>query len=315
MFFYYFRLQFERIINHLIHLLHLTSSSSSFPSQTLTTLKSLIITAKHKLDLINIATTGSSPSPPPPHIFYQLLESPAHSHVSPSRLSSIPSSLTNSRSSMTPMMAAGRLHLLPEALAGSTKSLVGSRMSASTQSHVKPSTISSAKSLMPSVPTIGTGCCVQCGPELSFGYGFEYYGSDSCVLLSPVTEKCLVGLLGSVARVDGGNGIMFDGGGGKSKGCSVDCVGDVAKVRASFSFVVCSLFHFVIIVHTHSLSLSHCFCFCLSLSTFVFFPLVFLDPWSSMLYSDMYQFNFNFSSVVISPLLPAVREYPHTPVL
>ena len=148
-------------------------------------------------------------------------------------------------------MAAGRLHLLPEVLTSSTKSLVGSRVSASTQSHVKPSTISSAKSLMPSVPTIGTGCRVQCGPELSFGYGFEYYGSDSCVLLSPVTEKCLVGLLGSVGRVDGGNGIMFDGGGGKSKGCSVDCVGDVAKVRMSFSFFVCvcvSLLHFVIIV-------------------------------------------------------------------
>ena len=154
-------------------------------------------------------------------------------------------------------MAAGRLHLLPEALAGSTKSLVGSRVSASTQSHVKPSTISSAKSLMPSVPTIGTGCRVQCGPELSFGYGFEYYGSDSCVLLSPVTEKCLVGLLGLVGRVDGGNGIMFDGGGGKSKGCSVDCVGDVAKVRASFFLFVCvSLLHFVIIVLSFSLIVS-----------------------------------------------------------
>ena len=137
---------------------------------------------------------------------------------------------------------------------------------------MKPSTISSAKSLMPSVPTIGTGCRVQCGPELSFGYGFEYYGSDSCVLLSPVTEKCLVGLLGSVGRVDGGNGIMFDGGGGKSKGCSVDCVGDVAKVRASFSFFVCSLFHFVIIVHTLSLSL---FLFLSLFVYFCFFPLFF----------------------------------------
>ena len=171
-------------------------------------------------------------------------------------------------------MAAGRLHLLPEVLTGSTKSLVGSRVSASTQSHVKPSTISSAKSLMPSVPTIGTGCRVQCGPELSFGYGFEYYGSDSCVLLSPVTEKCLVGLLGSVGRVDGGNGIMFDGGGGKSKGCSVDCVGDIAKVRASFFLFFCvgvSLFHFVIL---YSLSLSHCICLCilyLFLSLFVHF--------------------------------------------
>ena len=211
-------------------------------------------------------------------------------------------------------MATGRLHLLPEALAGSTKSLVGSRVSASTQSHVKPSTISSAKSLMPSVPTIGTGCRVQCGPELSFGYGFEYYGSDSCVLLSPVTEKCLVGLLGSVARVDGGNGIMFDGGGGKSKGCSVDCVGDVAKVRMRFfSLCVCvSLLHFVIIVLSLFLSLFLFLSFSVYFCSFHFF---FLDPWSSMLYSDMYQFNFNFSSVVISPLLPAVREYPHTPVL
>ena len=229
------RSQFERIINHLIQLLNLTSSYPLTYSQTITTLRSLIISAKHKLDLINGITRGSSSQSFSHHILYQLLESPIHYHPSPSRLSSVPSSLTNSRNSMTPLAATGRLHPLPEPLIASTKSLVSSRFSAGTQSHTKPSALSSAKSLMPTVPSIGTGCRVQCGPEVSFNYGFEYYGSDISIVLPPSIEKSVVSMMRSLVTADGCNGLLLSE--GHSNGSNLDSARDVAKV----SFLIHSL--------------------------------------------------------------------------
>ncbi|XP_011407347.2 PREDICTED: uncharacterized protein LOC105314715 [Amphimedon queenslandica] len=222
------RSQFERIINHLIQLLHLTSSYPHSHPQTITTLKSLIVSAKHKLDLIKNITRGLSLSH---HVLYQLLESPVLYHPSPSRLSSVPSSMTNSRNSMPPLAAVGRLHPLPEPLVASNKSLVSSRFSAGTQSHTKPSGLSSAKSLMPTVPSIGTGCRVQCGPEVSFSYGFEYYGSDTSIVLSPSLEKSVVSMMRSLVAVDGCSGLLVsEGHRGKSYGSNLESARDVAKI-------------------------------------------------------------------------------------
>ena len=229
------RSQFERIITHLIQLLNLTSSYPLSHPQTITTLRSLIVSAKHKLDLIKTITKGSSSPSLSHHVLYQLLESPVLYHPSPSRLSSVPSSMTNSRNSMPPLAAVGRLHPLTEPLVASNKSIVSSRFSAGTQSHTKPSGLSSAKSLMPTVPSLGTGCRVQCGPEVSFSYGFEYYGSDTSVVLSPSLEKSVVGMMRSLVSAGGCNGLLVsEGCRGKSNGSNLESARDVAKVRIFF---------------------------------------------------------------------------------
>lgn len=101
---------------------------------------------------------------------------------------------------------AGKLHLLPEALVGSTKSLYNSRLSLAQQQQANKSSVSSVKSLLPPIPTVPTYCCVQCGNR-SYGYGFEYMGSSgtgSGIVLSAVTERAVMELIHCITEFNGG---------------------------------------------------------------------------------------------------------------
>lgn len=138
-------------------------------------------------------------------LYHSNTESTLTSQVQ-SRLGSVPQSLTNSRSSITHTMSpvAGKLHLMPEALVGSTKSLLNSRLSLTSQPHIAKSSISSIKSLLTSVPVTPTYCQVQCGDRW-FNYGFEYAGStDSVLVRSPVIERCMIQLGQCFVEYSGG---------------------------------------------------------------------------------------------------------------
>ena len=192
-----YRTNLDRVLVYSVNLLQ-TSLSSSSP-QTLNTLKNVIILTKHKIEMVDTLIAGTSLNQTKPLLTFILYhantESTPTSQVQ-SRFGSIPQSLTNSRSSITQTMSpvAGKLHLVPEALVGSTKSLLNSRLSLTSQPHIAKSSISSIKSLLTSVPVTPTYCQVQCG-DCWFNYGFEYAGStDSVLVRSPVVERCMIQL-------------------------------------------------------------------------------------------------------------------------
>lgn len=209
-----YRLQFERIIDYLVHLLNSTRSSLdstyTYPDSTLSKITSLlsalITSAKHKLDLIDTQTY--------PHILYQIIE-PSQA---PTRLGSLPTSVTSSRTSISQTI---RLQTLPGSIAGSTKSLATSRvnLTGTIRQGQMSSITSSTKSLLPSIPNVPTYCNVQCNytstdncDQLMFGYGYEFYGSSfvSSVLYCPPVERCTVHLMKCItdgaALVDGSIG-------------------------------------------------------------------------------------------------------------
>ena len=192
-----YRTNLDRVLVYSVNLLQ-TSLSSSSP-QTLNTLKNVIILTKHKIEMVDTLIAGTSLNQTKPLLTFILYhantESTPTSQVQ-SRFGSIPQSLTNSRSSMTQTMSpvAGKLHLVPEALVGLTKSLLNSRLSLTSQPHIAKSSISSIKSLLTSVPVTPTYCQVQCGDRW-FNYGFEYAGStDNVLVRSPVVERCMIQL-------------------------------------------------------------------------------------------------------------------------
>ena len=204
---FFYRSNLDQVLDYSVHLLQ-TSLSSSSP-QILNTLKNIIILTKHKIEMVDTLIAGTSLHQTTPLLtcilYHSNMESISTSQVH-SRFGSIPQSLTNSRSSITQTMspAAGKLHLVPEALVGSTKSLLNSRLSLTSQPHIAKSSISSIKSLLTSIPVTPTYCQVQCGDRW-FNYGFEYTGTtDSVLVRSPVVERCMIQLGQSFVEYSGG---------------------------------------------------------------------------------------------------------------
>ena len=186
----YCRSTFEKIQDYFIQLLR-TSIPTSSP-RILSCLRNIIALIKHKLEIISFVMKGTFSFVG--HILYRSLETSEPLSQGQSKLSSVPHSLTNSQTSIaTPVTAAGKLHLLPEALVASSKSLYNSRHSL-TQRAVK--------NFLPSLPSTPTYCTVHCGCD--YEYGFEYLGASSSLFLSHVTERNVIEMMQCVAEFNGG---------------------------------------------------------------------------------------------------------------
>ena len=201
----------ERAINYCVQLMRSVVSSSvlseSSSRAVSNTLKKIIILLKHKQEIIksDITSTTAPSMDTLMCILYHSYESTITTQNN-SRLGSVAASLTTSRSSISQATPAiSRLQNAPEALVGSSRSLLSSKHS---QQMYSSKSSMSTKSLLPCISSIPTYCYVQCGNQW-FNYGFEYEGNENMkMVITPNTERCLLHLMHGLAEC---NGVILTG--------------------------------------------------------------------------------------------------------